>query len=966
MKILEFTDVHCTSSAEFSKPTSDGLTEYLQLFIKSFEFVTQVALDHKPDLVVFGGDLWDAQDYIDTMSVNVAHRVFEKLTKLVNSEFLAIVGNHDYYSIEHSIHTLEFLRGLGWSVADEVSCLRYGDCKVLAMPYRDQYDLTELDQIVTSFHPDVAFTHLDVFGGMRRSPVSAHDKKAYSDHGLPPSALSSAGVVLNGHYHHPSQVTSNWYNIGSLTSRTFHDKNSDPRGCVIYDTELKQLTRFVNPNARSFIDLHLDSSSDFDELVTRDLSTTYARIYYELDVEDQAISLRELFAGARLLPQASESQQVVESTVDVRLSLEENLQKYIKHEYEDPRLEGVAAEIFKQASEEYADSSSREPLDFGWLVITNFLSIRSLRINLRGRGLLLVRGLNLDDAGQDSNGSGKSSLIHAIYWALKGKLLDKKCKANEVIHWDADFCRVELEVYSGGKLHTVVRTRRDPELKNGVYLLAGGVDAGARLARDTGRRIEEILGRSEETLQHTCFLANDLSSRFTDLSESDASRLLEEIIDSKPYHLCKALAKKELDKKEITYYKVKGSLASALKYKENMEESITKLEKEIENFDRNTSEELTLRQLRKEKLRIEEASYASKIVVDEAELQELHRVIDSIKPKYDAFLASKNSLASTLAGIDTDLAVIGVEIQRLRTIHGKGACPQCLRELDCVSITQDLKSTQERQAAVINSRSPIIDEMIRLDDRLKAFDTKISSSYETISRKTSSIAESRRKLEELRSELTKEDDAVTAVARDRSVLETQLRIRRDDLENVKKAVEDCISEEKKAEDELSIYRTLVDDVFDELGVRKMILTQVALPYINKSLPYYVNRVWPGQSVELLPDMTLQLSGKMSFHMTSRGQRRRLDWVMQLVLADLASATGHSTINLLSVDECLDSLDRSGCKAAVDILKDKSEGRTVLLVTHSDFISTLIPHQVHLTRKEGSTSMEEVQLREVMP
>ena len=66
------------------------------------------------------------------------------------------------------------------------------------------------------------------------------------------------------------------------------------------------------------------------------------------------------------------------------------------------------------------------------ITIQNFLSIKKARIDLKKfDGLTVIKGKNLDTGG--SNGSGKSSIVEAIFFALTGKTLRKSTEASLVI-----------------------------------------------------------------------------------------------------------------------------------------------------------------------------------------------------------------------------------------------------------------------------------------------------------------------------------------------------------------------------------------------------------------------------------------------------------------------------------------------------------------------------------------------------
>jgi len=59
------------------------------------------------------------------------------------------------------------------------------------------------------------------------------------------------------------------------------------------------------------------------------------------------------------------------------------------------------------------------------LSLYNFLSYREQEFEFVNGQATLIRGINKDDDGQESNGSGKSSLIEAISYSLLGSSLKK-------------------------------------------------------------------------------------------------------------------------------------------------------------------------------------------------------------------------------------------------------------------------------------------------------------------------------------------------------------------------------------------------------------------------------------------------------------------------------------------------------------------------------------------------------------
>lgn len=973
MRILEFTDPHCTRSSEFSKPTEDGYNEYLRLFMNSFNFVEHLAIELRPDVLAFGGDFWDDRDYVDTLALNVGFKVWERMSSLPVKYKLAVVGNHDYFSIEHNIHSLECLKSLGWYVFEQPSFLDLDEtCRIAGVPYRDTYDLEEIMELDRA-NPDVVLAHADVVGGRRRAPKSDRDKKAYSDSGLPSTIFSNAGVVLNGHYHHPSRVSDNWHNIGSLTSRTFHDKNSDPRGAILYDTESREIVRYPNPHARAFVDVHIESEDDLADLLNYDHSNSYARIYYNLELEDEAQTIREMFAGARLLPVAKRKVQTAQTAIDLRFSLEENLQRYMDEQYDDPGLTGLALEIFKQAAEDYATDSSREPLEFGWLEVHNYQSIGHLKVNLHNRGLIFIRGINNDDPGQEGNGSGKSSFIEALYWCLKGKSL-RGYTANEIIHWHEEYVRVSVEVFVGDKVYTIIRSRKDPEYGTGLKILVGGESAGARLKTDTQVKLEDLIGRSEDSLKHVAFMTANLANRFTKLTFPQRARLLEDIVDSRPYRLCAKLAEEMHSTSQLELSRVRGSLETLIATKDATEARIAELKKQLEEYDENTRE---LREAREgEKLELEANIEILTEKKDNAQTE-----VDSIETALSGFRAKLaildediRSREVTIAGYNSQLAVLNADIERLGRLLHQSACPTCEQPVN-YDVSTKISLIQNE----VRGLRTVVEEACNDRDRVMHRRNKVSGIIggreHTKGDKQTVIKNCDRKLVTEKSRLGSVIEALSVLDNSRQSLDSQLVEREKELDRLQPQILEVMDEEEILENRESQLSILANEVFDEKGVRNSILSQVAIPYLNARIPEYAQYLWGGRMLELTGsrelkggrsknDIDIIYDGKLTYKGCSSGEKRRVDLIIQFALNDLATATGRSRVGLLVIDEAFDSLDESGIYAAKEALVLKTAG-TILMISHSKYAAAICPRQMTFMKEGKYTTLLEDHTQEVM-
>lgn len=77
------------------------------------------------------------------------------------------------------------------------------------------------------------------------------------------------------------------------------------------------------------------------------------------------------------------------------------------------------------------------------------------------RGVVLLRGSNLDDSGADSNGAGKTTLAMSALWALAG-VVDARY-----------YCAAVLEYVRGGCPEIIPAQLRAPALFKQINILVG-------------------------------------------------------------------------------------------------------------------------------------------------------------------------------------------------------------------------------------------------------------------------------------------------------------------------------------------------------------------------------------------------------------------------------------------------------------------------------------------------------------
>ena len=99
------------------------------------------------------------------------------------------------------------------------------------------------------------------------------------------------------------------------------------------------------------------------------------------------------------------------------------------------------------------------------LTVKNFLSVgnQTQAINFEGKHLVLVIGENIDLGGDDAgarNGTGKTTIINAISYALYGEALTQIRKDNLVNKTNNKDMLVSITFEKNGTVYTIERGRK--------------------------------------------------------------------------------------------------------------------------------------------------------------------------------------------------------------------------------------------------------------------------------------------------------------------------------------------------------------------------------------------------------------------------------------------------------------------------------------------------------------------------
>jgi DNA repair exonuclease SbcCD ATPase subunit len=167
------------------------------------------------------------------------------------------------------------------------------------------------------------------------------------------------------------------------------------------------------------------------------------------------------------------------------------------------------------------------------LTVRNFMSVGNATqgIDFDRRDLTLVLGENLDLGGDGSrNGTGKTTIINALSYALYGNALSNIRKDNLVNKTNGKGMLVGLEFSAGGQDYRIERGRKPNVLKFYVNNEdKSSTDDAQGDSRETQEAIERLLGMSHDMFKHILAL-NTYTEPFLSLKANDQRTIIEQLL----------------------------------------------------------------------------------------------------------------------------------------------------------------------------------------------------------------------------------------------------------------------------------------------------------------------------------------------------------------------------------------------------------------------------------------------------
>lgn len=561
-------------------------------------------------------------------------------------------------------------------------------------------------------------------------------------------------------------------------------------------------------------------------------------------------------------------------------------------------------------------------------------------IDFQQKLLTLVLGENLDMGGDDAgsrNGTGKTTIVNALSYALYGEALTKIRKDNLVNKTNGKAMLVTIAFEKDGVNYRVERGRKPNVMK---YYIDDQEQELSDVSQGDSRKTQEdlnrMIGMNPKMFKHIVAL-NTYTQPFLSLHNNEQQEIIEQLLGiqllSEKADILKTHIKRSKEDISLETARLEGLKIS----NEKVEETIHSLNNKSSAWqNQNTTD---IEKLEKNLKELESIDIDKELEAHQ-KFEDWTKLNDALKQ----LQKDRAGLESTIEQADKTAKKLHDDLEKL---NHKATCYACGQDLPQDKIEQMQKTLEEEYG---ESNSYVMELAQQLEQTVKDIkavgdlDQRPDTYYDTIKE----AYDHRQYVESINTALVnKKEDANPYL--------DQI----DELKNqaVQKIDWDTANTLQKLKEHQEFLHKLLTN--KDSFIRKKIIDQ-NLTFLNNRLTHYLDQLGLPHLVTFKNDLSVeitQLGQELDFDNLSRGERNRLILGLSFAFRDVWENL-YQKINLLFLDELIDSgMDSAGVESSLAILKKMSResGKNIFLISHKDELMGRVNNVLKVVKENGFTA-----------
>mgnify|MGYP001608291203 CR=1 FL=1 len=538
------------------------------------------------------------------------------------------------------------------------------------------------------------------------------------------------------------------------------------------------------------------------------------------------------------------------------------------------------------------------------------------------------------------NGSGKSTILDAIYFGLFGKPFRNINKPNLVNSINRADLSVELFFEISAKQYKIVRGLRPATFE--IY--CDGVLINQDSAtRDYQAHLEENIlnGLNERVFKQVIVIGSADYKPFMQLSASARREVIEELLDIKNFSQMMVLVKEKLsiqkDMLKDIDFSVELLTEKIQLHNQHVEAEIKKTESRIQDID-----------IQIDGLKIEIKESEDKLLDYKEKIQKADDILlgsGLVQTSYDLVISKQKELALQKKII--------LETKTFFEKHDScQTCKQNITETHKDSVLtgilqnlQDIEFSEKTNQEVIDSKRVFLDKFEKMQKIKTVLLKSVFSEENNITTKRKYISYLETDKNKILHEVLKDSNNELESVIDLKALEKE-------LENHKNRRKTFLEERE--------YLEAVANMLKDGGIKTKIIKQY-VPVMNKIINEYLIRF--GLPIEFTLDeqfnevIKSRYRDGFQYNNFSEGEKQRIDMALLLAWRHLAKSKNTANTNLLILDETFDSsLDATATEELLNILLEMDRSQSnIFIISHKQDLSDKLRSTIEF-EKPGNFSI----------
>lgn len=507
------------------------------------------------------------------------------------------------------------------------------------------------------------------------------------------------------------------------------------------------------------------------------------------------------------------------------------------------------------------------------------------------------------------NGSGKSTILDALSFALFGKPhrdINKPQLVNSINNKD---CVVEVEFEVGATSFRIIRGLK-PNIFE-IYQNSVLINQESH-SRDYQKILEQnILKLNHKSFHQIVVLGSSSFVPFMQLPSGIRREVIEDLLDINIFTKMNSILKERSSKlKELlnnTNYEI-DLIREKIKMQEKYIKDLKKLD--AENVAKNAT---MIQELQKE---------IDGLIQDNNSLF-VGDLLERVKKEMTNLTDTKNKLSTRQTQIEAKIKAL---VTGAKFYEQNNTCPTCAQVLDDAFKKEKLSEVKLKARELSEAKEDLMDEMNAIIDEIKnasiAIDgyTKVNNA---IMANNVTIASVQKQIKSLETESAKCQNADIASA------ETALTI----LNSKSSELNNC----RAGYYEEGTYNQAISEMLKDTGIKTKVIRQY-LPVMNKLINNYLQVLDFFVSFNLDETFTETIRSRhrddFSYASFSEGEKQRIDLALLFTWRQIARMKNSVSTNLLILDETFDSsMDSDGVENLIKILKTLEDNTNVFIISH---------------------------------